>query len=809
MFKKVLATAVSVMIFMSSSYSISSVTNSTPDLSYRKLISYIVTDGSASNGWTYGTNLEIVNSGLPIDYDVKYNNKPSLRVNVTGASSWWESMLTVRDWCSHDFSQYAENGYIEFNVIGEKGGETFNVGLKDNNFSRVGKLEESSYLPISDYTTITNQWQYVKIPLKDFLAKNSSLDLRYITSVLISGSGDSTQKFWFNGLTIDSPDLEKSYSEIKVNQVGFVQESDKYALVSGFREELTADVGTAFHVINSDTKKVAYSGKLTLVSEFDARDSGEKVLRADFTELETNGRYYIAVDAEGIENSVNFTIGNNAYDDTVIDLLRFFYFQRQGDLDAEYAGVFSRNDATPDDYEASFRTSPEKVIDVSKGWYDAGDLGKYVNVGSIAVSDLLWTYERFPEQFYDGQSNIPESGNDIPDILDEARWEIEWILAMQDSKSGGFYPRVQGDDGVRIVHDNMGCTTDDTACAAAALSEAYLTYKDFDLEFANTCLNAAKKAWVFLENNPNNIVATDVYEVSDDSMDRLWASAALFRATGVETYHNYFKKNYIYMTAYFESSYAYANIWGRMWFTAFLDYLKADNNDEKIVEWIGVEYDKWLNIITNRWNNNAWGNTLHHGNYYWGVNNQIVSIPMGAILASELLNKPTDTVKTFSTSSLSWVLGANPLSKSFVTGQGKNSISTIYSTIFSNDNISEVPAGYMPGGPNASNAKGISNFAAKCYNENDNDWVTNEHTVYMNSPLLFLTAYAQSLGKADSTPVLGDVNSDGLVNIDDITLLKSYILGSEDNLNFQNSDFNSDNKINSLDLFMLKRLIVE
>mgnify|MGYP001097319101 FL=1 len=213
--------------------------------------------------------------------------------------------------------------------------------------------------------------------------------------------------------------------------------------------------------------------------------------------------------------------------------------------------------------------------------------------------------------------------------------------------------------------------------------------------------------------------------------------------------------------------------------------------------------------IVNRWNNNAWGNTLHQGNYYWGVNNQIVSIPMGAILASELLNKPTDTVKAFSVSTLSWVLGSNPLCKSFVTGQGENSISTIYSTIYSNDNIPEVPPGYMPGGPNASNARRISNFAAKCYNENDNDWVTNEHTVYMNSPLLFLTAYVQSLGMDDSTPVLGDVNSDDIVNIDDITALKKYILGNKENIIYHNSDLNSDNKINSIDLFILKKLIIE
>ena len=115
-------------------------------------------------------------------------------------------MLTARGWCSHDFSQYEENGYIEFNIIGDKGGETFNIGLKDNNFSRIGKQEESSYLPITNYITVSPNWQKVKIPLKDFTTKNPYLDLKYITCVLISGSGNSPQKFWINELIIDSPD---------------------------------------------------------------------------------------------------------------------------------------------------------------------------------------------------------------------------------------------------------------------------------------------------------------------------------------------------------------------------------------------------------------------------------------------------------------------------------------------------------------------------------------------------------------------------------------------------------------------------
>lgn len=774
------------------------------DSSYRKLIDYVISDGTEADGYSYGTGLETINDELPIDTSVTYGNKPSLRINVTEPTDWWESMLTVRGWCSHDFTQYVENGYIEFNIIGYKGGETFDIGFKDNNFSRIGKQEESVYLPISDYAEVTDSWTHIRIPLKDFVKKNSLIDMKYITCVLISGSGDEGQKFWINGLEITSPDLEKSYPEIKVNQIGFVEDSTKYALVSGFKEELTAKEGSEFHVVDAETGETVYSGKLALVSEYDARDSGEKVLRAGFSDLRTRGTYYISVDEDGIENSVKFSIGNDVYKGMLKDVLRYYYYQRQGDLDENYAGECARNDVTPDDYTASFESDSSKTADVSKGWYDAGDLGKYVNVGSIAVSDLLWAYETYPEQFSDGMSDIPESGNGVSDILDEARWEIEWILSMQDKSSGGFYPRVQGDGKVREIKDGNGCTTDDTACAAAALSEAYISYRDIDDEFADKCLNAAREAWEFLERNPDDIVAADVYEVYDDSMDRLWAAAALFRATNDNKYGEYFKSNYIEMKGYFEESYSYANVWGQMYFTAMNDYLKSEGKDSTVVSWFDEEYGKWLNNIESRWKKNAWGNTLHQGNYYWGVNNQILTIPMGAVLASELLGREDKNVEEFAISTMSWILGANPLRKSFVTGEGEDSISVIYSTIFSNDKVSEVPDGYIPGGANAVEGRGISNFSAKCYLESDNDWVTNEHTIYMNSALVFMTAYMNSLGDG---VIKGDTDGNGSVNAYDLEILKSFILNRGTDILAENADMNEDGAINSTDAVLLKRAL--
>jgi len=134
--------------------------------------------------------------------------------------------------------------------------------------------------------------------------------------------------------------------------------------------------------------------------------------------------------------------------------------------------------------------------------------------------------------------------------------------------------RVQSDNDEniksRIIRDQNGCTTDDTACAAGILAHAYLIYKDIDPDFAQECLDAAINAWKFLEKNPENIVSPPgPYNVYDDSGDRLWAAASLYRATGEEVYHTYFKQttNLLHKSSKADCICSYM---GDMWLTAFL-----------------------------------------------------------------------------------------------------------------------------------------------------------------------------------------------------------------------------------------------
>lgn len=766
--------------------------SSAADTEYRKLNDYPIYNGGNNLNWCGGDFLEVNNARVPIDSTVTCEGTPSLRIHTTDRSDSWSVRIVVRSWMSMDFSQYLSDGRLEFDVKGEAGNEQFQIALSDYE-------EDTAAVSAGAYTSLTQNWQHVSIPLCDLAAVNSEVNFDDITLLYLQNDGTTdAQQFWITNIEITSEGLEAESPPIKVNQEGFSPHSEKYAMVSMYPELCNLKDGSPFIVHNQHTGESVYEGTLSLVSEFDRRDSGEMVFRADFSELTECGEYYLSVD--GLEDSVTFAIKEHIYEEALTAAQKYFYFQRQGiSLDKTYAGEFARDNLGIDDSNVAFE-SGNSTLSSEKGWFDAGDSGKYVNTGSGTVSSLLWAYSMYPEQFPDGSLNIPESGNGIPDILDEARWELEWILTMQDQKSGGFYPRIQGDAGKRKVMDLNGCTTDDTACATAVLAESYLVYQNIDPDFAEKCLAAAEKGWGYLEAHPENIISYDVYEVSDDTYDRLWAAAALYRASGSNSCETYFLNNYQYCKSQFEDNYAYANGWGNNWLTGYWHYLLCEKQDAAVVAWVKEEVAVWRNtLLTVKWENNIWGLPLHQGNYFRGITMEICSMSMALSVTDSILEWNDERTEQCAETSLSWILGANPLGISYLSGIGENSICTIHSEIYEKDGIEEIPDGYMPQGPNYTALKLYSKFAAKCYLDNQNDWVSNEHTIYANADLVFLLASV-----ADSEIVEGDVNMDGIFSVADVVMLQKWILHVGNLTNWQAGDLCRDGEIDISDLLVMK-----
>lgn len=735
---------------------------------WRDLLDYQIFS-NISDGWAgdSGFGLETENSKLPVDTAVTYNGLPSLRINTATPTSpsWFNALITVAGWKAYNFTPYYENGFLEFNIKGNAGGETFLLGFKDRAFERAAGGEITTTVNISSYVNITTSWQHVKIPLKDVMQISQGIDTASIDTLSIKNNGYQPLKVWLNDIRVTSPDKEREYAPIKVNQLGYTVDGVKQALVTGFEDVLTVDAGTPFSVINAANHSTAFSGTLVLTDNYDEVDSGERIFTADFSNLTAPGQYYVAV--QGLENSPRFLIGSPStiYEPFLYDVTKYFYYQRTGiNITAPYVSNYLRPDYTPDT-AVPLMSNKSIVKDVSKGWYDAGDKGKYVNAGAKALSDLFWAYEVMPDKFTDNQFNIPESGNGIPDILDEARWELEWMLKMQDAATGGFYARVtfQDDDNMvdreiidkDTVSSRTGIkTTADTATAAGVLAHAYLIYQNIDPTFAQQCLDAAIAAWGYLEAHPENIRTPNTgrwpYDTEDDASNRLWAAGSLYRSTGDAEYNDYFLANYTNMGIYFEDTLDFASGWAITWNTGFFSYLEAANPDSGVVSWYATKFQQWFNDKVTRYNASPWKSVVKDGNYYWGITMQIVDTPMEMIIGTKLLgtfdsNKAVIDELTYS--QLDWILGQNPVGTSFVSGYGDNSVQYPFSIIFRTDNLPGVPKGYLVGGPNKySNditvGNQISRFAAKNYHDNFQEWTTNEHTVYWNSGLVFVAAYA-------------------------------------------------------------------
>ena len=211
-------------------------------------------------------------------------------------------------------------------------------------------------------------------------------------------------------------------------------------------------------------------------------------------------------------------------------------------------------------HESSGKHGPRANVG---GWHDAGDYGRYVVNSGISTGSVLWAYELFPAKVGNVKLNIPESGNGTPDILNEARFNLEWMLKMQDDDGGVWHKQTSThfsgfvmpqDDTLPSEVIGTGSAPFKSTCATADLAAvaaiAARVYAPFDTKFAARNLAAAKKAWQWAEQNPNVTfknppgVSTGEYGDNNCSDERLWAAAELWRTTGDASYNQYFLSNY-------------------------------------------------------------------------------------------------------------------------------------------------------------------------------------------------------------------------------------------------------------------------
>ena len=322
--------------------------------------------------------------------------------------------------------------------------------------------------------------------------------------------------------------------------------------------------------------------------------SGDRAWWFDFSALTTPGELFVR-DVVNQHDSATFAIDPDAHDDALRASVRMFTHQRCGTaklathVGAGWADGACHVGAEQDtDCRLVSDPSPATSLDLSGGWHDAGDYNKYVNFADDAVHDLLGAYEEDPLRWPD-DTDIPESGNGVPDLLDEIRYELEWLLRMQ-RPDGSVLHKVSNtsfaaasppsvDTVVRRYGAASGSATISAGGVFARAAIAFEALPDASsAQFGATLRAAAVAAWSYVVANPSSFPSSFdnsgfVSAAAEDDpyhqeMNRLRAAVFLFRLTGVTSYRDH-------VDAVYTQSHLFQWTWAAPWEQTAQDALLA------------------------------------------------------------------------------------------------------------------------------------------------------------------------------------------------------------------------------------------
>jgi endoglucanase len=544
--------------------------------------------------------------------------------------------------------------------------------------------------------------------------------------------------------------LDAQGEKIVVDQEGYRPNDSKLAFIKGIP-------GEKFEVVDNARRKVVFSGKFDNAGIHD-QATDDVTYTIDFTRLKNPGRYFLRIPSTSTI-SREFTVAPDVYDSAALTSIQSFYYQRCG---TEIQNGTQWHHEKCHENDAAVNDAPSRSIDVAGGWHDAGDYGKFVPTGAVSTAFLLYLYELQPWKFYDGQLRIPEAHNGIPDILDEARWELQWLLKMQ-RDDGGVYHKIsikkwtgeylpQTDRDRRFLFTVSSTSTGDFAAVTALASRIF---EKWDRPFARQLLRSSERAWRFLELNPMSVPPGGFHNPADveggeygddqDTDERLWSSVELFRTTHNKLYNQYFLSHYALLQGP-----NYAVSWQLVKNFAYYSYLSLPSRSinsrarlyiESILSYYG-------NYLLERIKENGYRQVLSKGQYYWGSNSVMLGYAYDLIWAYEI-TRSTKYLEG-ALDQLHYILGRNPFDKSFVTGVGDNPVHHPYHQFSMLLNSGAPVPGMVVGGPNnSSRLKGkiISDYPGKCYEDNEKNFFVNEVAINYTAPFVFISGYFSALGK--------------------------------------------------------------
>ncbi len=598
---------------------------------------------------------------------------------------------------------------------------------------------------------------------------------------------------------LDDPQFMKSKTpsaeeapipNVLVNQTGYLVDLPKLAVVktpskSPLKWELHKKGGAV--VASGETKA---GGK-------DAA-SGDDVQVADFSSWKTPGKdYTLWVGGEG---SHPFDIGKDVYKKLKYDALAYFYQTRSGiEIKMPYAGgkqwthPAGHIGVAPNQGDKSVPCLKDSgcdyKLDVTGGWYDAGDQGKYVVNGGIAAWTLMNQYERAVErgtdgEFKDGKLKIPEHKNKIPDLLDEARWELEFMLKMQvpdgQPKAGMVHHKVHDIDwtalGTRPEKDAQPRflwppSTAATLNLAATAAQCARVFEKLDKAFSARCLTAAEKAWAAAVANPAVYAGTSAvgggpYDDTNVSDEFYWAAAELFITTKRDVYKAFLEKSPHYKkipvmqgSDGLPSAFDWGNVGalGTISLALVPNLLPPKEIDDFRVA-VETAADTFQALVAEQGYRLPFKPSAK--GYPWGSNSFVLNNAIVLALANDFSGEAKYLAAV--AEGMNYVLGRNPLDKSYVTGYGERPLMNPHHRFWAhqaNAAFPSPPPGILSGGPNSGlqdpyvQAAGLAGCAPeKCYADNIEAWSANEEAINWNAPLAWVAAFLDEKAEVKAKP---------------------------------------------------------
>lgn len=540
-------------------------------------------------------------------------------------------------------------------------------------------------------------------------------------------------------------------STIRYNQMGYTPKGFKHFIYAGDDKQ--------FQVYRTDQEIVVLEG--SLIGHRLDEASGDFVCKGDFTALTEAGEYYIKV---GNDKSHPFIISNKQPVICMDALLKAFYFQRCGvELPKQYAGEWGHKAChlQPSyvfcqEGEEWLANSPDSMVklDTAGGWHDAGDYGRYTIATVKTVADLLLAYDHC-EEVFDHEVNIPESLKEGPDLLHEVKIGLDFLLKLQKSSDGSVYTKVatryfpgdippEEDRKPLFVFDTSSPAT---AGFAAVMAMAARAYKRLDASYADHCLKAAKKAYDWLEinpqpklfKNPHNISSGE-YGDSSDLDERYWAAAELYHTTGEEKYHQAFLSYYELLMDRLSLGWRNVGGYGTIAYLFSNRMLKPEVSKALKEDWL-----THAKLLVKRSEEDGYGISLSLKEYIWGSTMLLNNQCMQMIIAERLTGDTT--YYNYIQSIWDYLFGKNPMDLSYVTGLGNHYVMHPHHRPSETDGVEEPVPGLVSGGPNMGLQDEFSKTLlagsppAKCFVDHYESYSTNEIDIYWNSPAVYVGAY--------------------------------------------------------------------